>query len=83
MMRTVWRGLAGTAPAVLHSNVGVLHEAQTVWAAMLDGWVNQQFVRHPCAGTVEPRRATVVRFRQFVSCYPWILTSQAVRIRRF
>lgn len=47
---------------------------------MLDGWANQQFVRCPCVGTVEPRRATVVRFRQFVGYYSWIVLFAVERV---
>jgi hypothetical protein len=66
---------------VLHSNVSVLHEAQMVWAAMLDGWANQQFVPSPCrhgrapagdGGTLSPVRRLL----------PVDNDGKAVRIRR-
>jgi len=77
-MRDDPRGPAGAVPGVLRSGTGVLHEAETVWIAMLDGWAAQQFARNLSPGTVEARRATVLRFRQFADCYPWEWTAGTV-----
>lgn len=68
----------GAVPETLRTGARVLNEAETVWIAMLQGWAAQQSARNLSATTIETRRATVVRFRQFADCYPWQWTAGTV-----
>lgn len=77
-MRTPEIAPAGAVPLVLRSGTGLLNEAETVWTEMLQGWAAQQFARNLSAGTVEARRGTVVRFREFAGAYPWEWTAGTV-----
>lgn len=66
------------ARALIPSGVALLNEAETVWAAMLDGWKAQQISRNLALSTVESRRAVAERFRGHAETYPWEWTVQQV-----
>lgn len=65
------RNVSAAVPAYLKTGMGVLNAEESVWLAMLDGWGAQQVSRNLSVGTVEHRRADVVRFRHYADAYPW------------
>jgi integrase/recombinase XerC len=68
-------GFDGSAPgaAALHlvSGVPLLRPDEQVFAAMLDGWRNQQLARNLAFSTVERRGNAVRAFAAAVNEYPW------------
>lgn len=68
--------LPGAAHLVLAANVVPLDAEETVFHAMLEGWVRQQRSRFFSeGGTIGPRIRLVKRFADFSGLYPWQWTA--------
>jgi site-specific recombinase XerD len=73
---TVARAAPGSAELVLVGGVVLLRPEEQVFAAMLDGWRQQQFARNLTLATVDGRARAVRRFAAHAACYPWQWTAQ-------
>lgn len=72
-------GLApGSAKLHLVDGVALLRPEEQAFAAMLDGWRNQQLARRLAFGTVEGRERMVRAFAAHVDAFPWAWTPQMV-----
>ena len=73
-------GEAGAGSARLHlaSGVALLRPEEQAFAAMLDGWRNQQLARRLAFSTVEGRERTVRAFAAHADAFPWGWTPQMV-----
>jgi site-specific recombinase XerD len=58
--------------------VRLLHPEEQVFAAMLDGWRNQQLARNLGFGTIESRERVVRAFAAHAEAFPWRWTAQQV-----
>lgn len=76
-MRTLDSATAGVVPSHLRAHVAVLNAEESVWVAMLDGWVAQT-ARNLSASTIEKRRSVALRFLAFAECYPWSWSASMV-----
>ena len=75
-------GFEGPVPAAVGLRVvgglPLLRPAEQVFAAMLEGWRNQQLARNLAFTTAEGRERTVKAFAGHVNAFPWQWTSQMV-----
>jgi hypothetical protein len=66
-----WAG-PGSAPCgLVAAGALLLRPDEQVFAAMLDGWRDQQLARGLSRGTLEPRLAMVGRFQAYTNDWPW------------
>jgi site-specific recombinase XerD len=66
-----WAG-PGAAPQIFVGGAVPLRRAdEQVFAAMVDGWRDQQLARGLSRGTIEPRLAMIRRFQRFTNDWPW------------
>jgi len=56
----------------------VLHPAERMFEAMLDGWRSQQLARGLGFGTIEARERAVRRFHAHSNDWPWAWSAQHV-----
>ncbi len=63
--------MPGAAHLVMVDGVVHLDPVQSVFEAMLDGWVSQQRTRFLKDGTIRLRVDLVRRFGRFTNLYPW------------
>ena len=76
-MVNIGERVPGAARLVLHGDgVALLHPQEQVFAAMLDGWRNQQLARRLALATVSARQAQVRQFADHAQTYPWLWTAQ-------
>ncbi|MDI3316006.1 MAG: site-specific integrase, partial [Mycobacterium sp.] len=74
-----WDGLTpGSAGLHLVGGVSLLRPEEQVFAAMLDGWRNQQLARNLAFSTVEGRERAVKAFAKHADAFPWQWTPQLV-----
>lgn len=73
---TVSRAAPGSVGLVLVGGVALLRPEEQVFAAMVDGWREQQLARNLASTTVEARAGAVRRFATHAACYPWQWTAQ-------
>ncbi|WP_330256897.1 site-specific integrase [Nocardia sp. NBC_00565] len=75
-------GKQGVAPgsAALHlvDGLSLLRPEEQVFAAMLDGWRNQQLARNLAFSTIGSREKVVQAFMRYADAYPWHWTSAQV-----
>ncbi|WP_406270848.1 hypothetical protein [Nocardia sp. NBC_00881] len=68
-------GKQGVAPgsAALHlvDGLSLLRPGEQVFAAMLDGWRNQQLARNLAFSTIGSREKVVQAFMRYADVYPW------------
>lgn len=64
-------GLAGSAALQLVAGVGLLHPAERVFEAMLEGFASQQTSRFLAPITVRQRDRPLRRFAAWTNEYPW------------
>jgi integrase/recombinase XerC len=72
----------GTAPGTvklhLADRIALLRPEEQFFAAMLDGFSNQQLARNLARSTVEGRENTVKAFAAYVNVFPWQWTPAMV-----
>ena len=62
----------GSARLVLADGVALLHPEDAVFAAMLEGWSNQQAGGRGLRNrTINQRASDIRRFTEFAGAYPW------------
>lgn len=71
-------GAPGSAKLHLVDGVALLRPEEQAFAAMLDGWRNQQLARRLAFGTVEGRERMVRAFAAHADAFPWAWTPQMV-----
>ncbi|WP_243795057.1 site-specific integrase [Saccharopolyspora gloriosae] len=64
-------GFPGSVGLHLADGVPLLHPEEQVFAAMLEGWRNQQLARNLARSTVEAQQRQVRRFFEHAGEYPW------------
>jgi len=71
---------AGPGASSLHlvGRAPVLHPAERMFEAMLDGWRSQQLARRLAFGTIEARERAVRRFHAHSNDWPWAWSAQHV-----
>ena len=71
-------GKAGPGSAGLHlaSGVPLLRPEEQAFAAMLDGWRNQQLARRLAFSTVESREQAIRAFAAHADAFPWAWAPQ-------
>jgi site-specific recombinase XerD len=72
------REAPGAARLHLVEGVSLLRPEEQVFAAMLQGFGNQQLARNLARTTVEGRESTVKAFAGYVNAYPWQWTAAMV-----
>jgi site-specific recombinase XerD len=65
----------GSVGLVLVGGVALLRPEEQVFAAMLEGWRQQQLARNLALGTAEGRARAVRRFAAHADCFPWQWTA--------
>jgi hypothetical protein len=74
-----WGGLApGVAGLHLAEGVPLLRPEEQVFAAMLDGWRNQQLARNLAFSTINGREKAVRAFSRHADAFPWLWSAQLV-----
>lgn len=68
--------IPGVARLYLADGVSLLHPEEQVFAAMLDGWRNQQLARNLALSTIDGREKAVRAFARHADAFPWHWTSQ-------
>ena len=68
----------GAARLQLVAGVPLLRADEQVFAAMLEGWANQQLARNLALSTVEGRANAVRAFARQLDAYPWAWLPQMV-----
>jgi integrase/recombinase XerC len=72
-------GLApGTAGLHLADGLALLRPEEQVFAAMLDGWRNQQLARNLALSTINGREKAVQAFARHAEVFPWHWTAALV-----
>lgn len=69
---------AGSAGLHLAGGVALLRPEEQAFAAMLDGWRNQQLARNLAFSTINGREKTVQSFARHAGAFPWDWTPQLV-----
>ncbi|MCI2424368.1 site-specific integrase [Saccharopolyspora sp. K220] len=68
--------IPGVARLYLADGVPLLHPEEQVFAAMLDGWRNQQLARNLALSTIDGREKAVRAFARHADAFPWHWTPQ-------
>lgn len=72
------KDLLGAAGLHLAGGVPLLRPEEQVFAAMLDGWRNQQLARNLAFSTIDGREKAVQAFARHANAFPWDWTPQLV-----